>query len=454
MRDYMKRKIYDKMVEWQEKSAGKTALLIDGARRVGKSYIAEVFAKERYKSYILINFDRVDDDVKELFEHYRNDLDTFFIYLSAIYQKKLYTRESLIIFDEVQMYPKARSMIKYLVADGRYDYIETGSLMSIRKNVKDIMIPSEERHIKMYPMDFEEFMWAIDSETIMDAIKMSFKTKKALPMALHRKAMDCFRQYIVVGGMPQAVAEYVSSRDLEAVDTIKRDIISLYRADINKHVDGYTQKVENIFDEIPSQLQKHEKKFLLSALGQGTRFRSYENAFFWLADAMIVNVCYKSTQPSVGLKLSRDNSSMKLYMADTGLLISHAFDENAIMGEELYRKLLLGKLELNEGMLFENIVAQMLTANGHKLYFYSNSSRTDASQRMEIDFLITKSKITNRHNISPIEVKSNKRYTLTSLKKFIRRFSDQLDTPIVLHTGELKGEDGITYLPVYMTCLL
>lgn len=450
----MQRKIYQKMVEWKEKSSGKTALLIDGARRVGKSYIAEKFAKEQYKSYILINFDRADNDIKELFEHYRNDLDTFFVYLSTIYQKKLYPRESLLIFDEVQMYPKARSMIKYLVEDGRYDYVETGSLMSIRKNVKDIMIPSEERHIKMYPMDFEEFLWAMDNELIMDAIKLSFENKTPLPQKIHLMAMDNFRQYLIVGGMPQAVAEYVATRDFDTVDAIKRDIISLYRADINKHAGGYTQKVESVFDEIPSQLQKHEKKFFLSVLGQGTRFRSYENAFLWLNDAMLVNVCYNSTQPSIGLKLNRDNSSMKLYMADTGLLISHAFDENAIMGEDLYKKLLLGKLELNEGMLFENIVAQMLTANGHKLYFYSNSSRTDASQRMEIDFLIAKSRITNRHNISPIEVKSSKRYTLTSLRKFSKKFSDQLDTAIVLHIGTLKIEDGIMYLPVYMTGLL
>lgn len=450
----MQRKIYQKMIEWKEKSSGKTALLIDGARRVGKSYIAEKFAKEQYKSYILINFDRADNDIKELFEHYRNDLDTFFVYLSAIYQKKLYPRESLLIFDEVQMYPKARSMIKYLVEDGRYDYIETGSLMSIRKNVKDILIPSEERHIKMYPMDFEEFLWAMDNEPIMNAIKLSFKNKTPLPQKLHRMAMDNFRQYLIVGGMPQAVAEYIVTRDFDAVDAIKRDIISLYRADINKHAGGYTQKVESVFDEIPSQLQKHEKKFSLSALGQGTRFRSYENAFLWLNDAMLVNICYNSTQPSIGLKLNRDNSSMKLYMADTGLLISHAFDENAIMGEDLYKKLLLGKLELNEGMLFENIVAQMLTANGHKLYFYSNSSRADASQRMEIDFLIAKSRITNRHNIFPIEVKSSKRYTLTSLRKFSKKFSDQLDTAIVLHIGTLKVEDGIMYLPVYMTGLL
>ena len=450
----MKRKIYEEMLSWKNKSDGSTALLIDGARRIGKSYIAEEFAKSEYTSYIMIDFNLAGDDVKNLFENYMNDLDTFFLYLSTFYGVKLVPRKSLIIFDEVQLYPRARSVIKYLVADGRYDYIETGSLMSIKKNVKDILIPSEERHIKMYPMDFEEFMWAIDKEQILDIIRMCFEKKKPMEQGLHRIAMDCFRQYLIVGGMPQAVAKYIKTKDFSDCDAVKRDILELYRADISKHAKGYERKVANIFDEIPAQLQKHEKKFTLSALGSGARFRSYENAFLWLEDSMIVNVCYNSTQPSIGLKLNRDNSSMKLYMADTGLLISHAFDESTIMGEELYKKLLLGKLELNEGMIFENIVAQMLVVNGHKLYFYSNPSRNDVSKRMEIDFLITKRKITNRHNISPIEVKSSKNYTLSSLKKFQIQYNDQLDMSYVLHTGNLKQEDGIIYLPVYMTWLL
>ncbi len=448
----MKRKIYDELIQW--KSRGKTALLIDGARRVGKSYIAEEFAKAEYKSYILIDFNRIGKEVTDLFENYLNDLDTLFMYLSAYYNIKLYDRESLIIFDEVQMFPKARAAIKFLVADGRYDYIETGSLMSIKKNVRDIVIPSEEHHIKMYPMDFEEFLWALGNDTLMSMIKKCFDNRQPMGQAMHRKAMDYFRQYLIVGGMPQAVAEYEDSHDFDRVDRIKRDILTLYRADIMKHAEGYEMKVAGIFDEIPAQLQKHEKKFKLSSLKKEARFREYEDALFWLSDAMITNVCYNSTAPNIGLRLNMDRMTLKCYMADTGLLISHAFDENGIVSEEIYKKLLFDKLEVNKGMIVENIVAQMLAANGHNLYFYSNSSREDSSSRMEIDFLIAKSKISNRHNISPIEVKSSKNYTLSSLRKFINKYAEQLHIPYVLHTGDLKSEEGITYLPLYMTPLL
>ena len=450
----MKRKIYDELLTWKKRDSSKTALLIDGARRVGKSYIVEEFARSEYKSYILIDFYRADRQVKELFENYLNDLDSFFRYLAAIFETKLYEHESLIIFDEIQFFPKARAAIKYLVADGRYSYIETGSLVSIRENVKDILIPSEERHLTMHPMDFEEFLWALGNDTLMDFISMCFEQKKSMGQSMHRKAMDYFRQYIIVGGMPQAVQEYVDTKDFDAVDRIKRNILALYRADISKHAIGYERKVESIFDEMPGQLQKHEKKFTLASLGKSTRFREYESAFLWLDDAMIINTCWNSTQPSIGLKLNRDNSTMKLYMADTGLLISHSFDENGLVSNEIYKKLLLGKLEVNEGMIFENIVAQMLTAAGHKLYFYSNPSRNDKDQRMEIDFLIAKSRITNRHNISPIEVKSGKRYTLSSINKFRKQFAEQLDTGYVLHIGDYKSEDGIEFLPVYMTPLL
>lgn len=450
----MKRKIYTEMIRWKKNSAGKTALLIDGARRVGKSYIVEQFARENYKSYIFIDFNRADDNIKELFIHYLNDLDIFFMYLSGYYNIKLYERESLIVLDEVQLFPKARSAIKYLVADGRYDYVETGSLMSIKKNVRDILIPSEERHMKMYPMDFEEFLWALGNDTLIELIKNCFNNKKPMGQAFHRKAMDYFRQYFIIGGMPQAVCEYIDTRDFEKTDQVKRDILSLYRADIVKHAAGYEMKVEGIFDEIPAQLQKHEKKFRLSALKKEARFREYEDALFWLNDAMIINTCYNSTAPDIGLKLNMDRLTLKCYMGDTGLLISHAFDENGIVSEELYKRLLFGKLEVNQGMLVENVVAQMLSAAGHRLYFYSNSNRKDAGERMEIDFLIAKSKISSRHNISPIEVKSGKNYTLSSLRKFRVKYAEQLHIPYVLHTGDLKEEEGIMYLPLYMTPLL
>ena len=452
--DTLRRKIYTELLKWKEEEAGRTALLIDGARRVGKSYIVENFAKEEYKSYIIIDFNRVNQEVTELFENYLNDLDLFFMYLSNYYNVKLYERDTLIIFDEVQLFPRARAAIKYLVADGRYDYIETGSLMSIKKNVKDIVIPSEERHLRMYPLDFEEFLWALDNESLMDFIKVFFEKKKPLGAALHRKAMDYFRQYMIVGGMPQAVERYVETKDFERVDRVKRDILELYRADIVKHAQGYEMKVEQIFDDIPAQLQKHDKKFKLSSLKKEARFRDYEDAIFWLSDAMIVNVCYNSTAPNIGLKLNMDRVTMKCYMADTGLLISHAFDENGIVSEEIYKKLLFDKLEVNKGMIMENIVAQMLVASGHKLYFYNNPSRDDASLRMEIDFLIAKSKITSKHNISPIEVKSGGKYTLTSLKKCREKYTEQLDTLYVLHKNDLKVEEGIVYLPLYMTPLL
>ncbi len=450
----MKRKIYNDLLDWKINSLGKTALLIDGARRIGKSFIVEEFAKNEYKSYILIDFNRVGDDIRDLFNHYLNDLDTFFMYLSTLYNTKLFEQETLIIFDEVQLFPRARSAIKYLVADGRYDYIETGSLMSIKKNIKDILIPSEERHLRMGPMDFEEFLWAIGNDTLMTSIKLCFDAKKEMGQALHRKAMDVFRQYLIVGGMPQAVQEYILTHDFDKVDKIKRDILNLYRNDIIKYAEGYERKVESIFDQIPSQLQRHEMSFKLASLEKDARFRDYEDAFFWLDDAMIINTCFNSSEPSIGLKLNMDRTTLKCYMADTGLLISHAFDENGIVSEEVYKKILLDKLEVNMGMVIENIVAQMLVSTGHKLYFYSNPSRDDSSSRMEIDFLISKSKISNRHNISPIEVKSSKNYTLSSLKKFQKKYSEQLNIPYVLHTSDLKEENGILYLPLYMTPLL
>ncbi|MCI8645734.1 MAG: ATP-binding protein [Firmicutes bacterium] len=450
----MRRKMYDRLLEWKKNSNGSSALLLQGARRVGKSYIVEEFAKKEYKSYLLIDFNRADQQVRDIFLHDLNDLDTLFLKLTTLFGITLYDRQSLIIFDEVQLFPRARSAIKYLVADGRYDYIETGSLISIRENVRDILIPSEEDHINMYPMDFEEFLWAMGNETIMDLFQTCFERKKPLGQALHRKAMDLFRQYLIVGGMPQAVETYVSSRDFSKVDRIKRRILALYRDDIRKHAQGYELKVSSIFDELPSQLKNQNRHFKLSSLKAGARFDEYKDALFWLSDAMIVNNCYNSTEPSLGLNLNRDRTLLKCYMGDTGLLISHAFDENGIVSEEIYKKLLLDKLEVNMGMVIENAVAQMLTASGRKLYFYANSSRTDTASRMEIDFLIAKNKVSSRHNISPIEVKSGKNYTLASLKKFIAKYAEQTHIPYVLHTNDLKEENGILYLPLYMTPLL
>lgn len=450
----MKRKIYNKLLEWKQESNGEYALLIDGARRVGKSYIVRQFAEKEYRSCVILDFNLVSKSIKDLFENDLDNLDRFFMYLSNYTGKTLYTRDTLIVFDEVQQYPKARAAIKYLVKDGRYDYIETGSLISIKKNVEGIVIPSEEEHIKMFPMDFEEFLWAMGEEMLMPFIKDCFERKKPLGQLMHRRAMDYFRLYMIVGGMPQAVEKYVETRDFAKVDKLKRRILELYRSDISKYAKGYDTKVKSIFEEIPSQLQKHEKKFRLSALKEGARARDYETAFFWLDDAMIINSCYNTTEPNVGLNLNKDTNTMKCYMADTGLLISHAFDANEIVSEDLYRKILLDKLEMNSGMIVENIVAQMLRTAGHKLFFYSNSSMTDKDSRMEIDFLIAKSKITTRHNISPIEVKSSARYTLTSLRKCIAKYGSCLSTAYVIHPADLKEEDNIVFLPLYMCPLL
>lgn len=449
----MKRKIYNELLEWKNKRNGATAVIIEGARRIGKSYIVEEFARNEYDSYLLIDFNKADKVVWEWFDNYLEDLDTLLMNLQIHYGVRLTPRKSVIIFDEVQLCPRARSAIKYLVADGRFDYIETGSLISIKKNVKDILIPSEEQALPMYPMDFEEFLWALDDELMMPFITQCFQKRKPLG-GLHRKALDYFRTYMIVGGMPQAILKYIETHDFEEVDSVKRSILQVYKNDIAKYASNVEHKVKSIFDELPTQLQKHEKKFRLSALEPGAAYRDYDDAFFWLSDAGIVNICYNCTAPNIGLRLNMERNTLKCYMADTGLLFSHAFDEKGHVPNEIYQKIIHDKLEINEGMLVENIVAQMLTTAGHKLYFYSNSSRENAEDRMEIDFLTAKSKLTSRHNITPIEVKSSQRYTLSSINKCINKFGNYLSTPIVLHSADLKQEKGIDYLPLYMTPLL
>lgn len=401
----------------------------------------------------MINFRTASRDVKSWFDIYLEDIDKLLGNLQLHYGKRLNPRQSLIVFDEIQDCPRAREAIKYLVADGRFDYIETGSLVSIKKNVKDIQIPSEEYSISMYPMDFEEFLWAMGNDLLMPYLQDCFEKLQPVGQALHRKAMDLFRQYLVVGGMPQVVLSYVKTKDFAAVELVKRQILQLYRNDIQKYANNMEAKVTTIFDELPSQLQRHEKRFRLSAISPNARMREYEEAFFWLSDSGVVNCCYNTTEPSLGLSLNMERSTVKCYMGDTGLLISHAFDDKGKVPVEVYQKLILGKLETNEGMLTENIVAQMLKASGHRLFFYSRSD-SNSEERMEIDFLIRKSKINNRHNISPIEVKSGRNYTLSSLKKCMAKYAPYLSTSYVLHTGDIKQEDGIVYLPLYMAPLL
>lgn len=444
-----KRKIYEELIKWKRISNGSTALLIDGARRVGKSYIAEEFAKNEYKSYILVDFGNVPNDVLHLFAQESSDLDLFFAKLSAFYGIKLFKRDSLIVFDEVQQFPRARQLIKYLVADGRYDYLETGSLIRLKKNVQGIIIPSEEEHIEMFPMDFEEFLWAMGDTVTVPLIKACFESKKPLGQALHRKIMNDFRQYVLVGGMPQSVAAYLNGKDFEASDMAKRRILKLYHDDVSKFAEGYEDKVFALFDGIPAQLSKKEKKYKLSSLGKKARFRSYEDSFVWLNESMIVNTCFNATDPNVGLALSADHSTQKCYMADTGLLVTQTFMDKAFTENGLYRAILFDKLSINEGMIMENVVAQMLRTNGHKLYFYSRTDATNRKNDMKIDFLITEG-----NKICPIEVKSNNYVSHSSLDKFRDKFSSKIGNSYILYSKDVIVKDGIIHLPIYMAMFL
>lgn len=384
----IKRKIYQKLLDWKQKSKGKSTLLLSGARRVGKSFICEQFGKNEYKSIIFLDFSNISKEITDVFANESTDLSLFFAKLSAYYRTRLYNRESLFVFDEVQQFPKARQLLKHLVADGRYDYIETGSLISLRRNVKDIVIPSEEEHLDMLPLDFEEFLWALEDETTIPYLRRCFARKEPLGQALHRKVMNDFRQYMLVGGMPQAVLAYMENRDFAEADIVKKRILALYRNDVAKFAGGYESKVRAVFDSIPGQLSKKEKKYKLSSLSKDARLRDYEDAFMWLSGAMIVNTCFNATDPNVGLALSGDHNTQKIYMADTGLLVTHTFMDKEYTNNELYRAILFDKLGINEGMIIENAVAQMLRFNGHRLYFYSRVDAANRQNMMEIDFLV------------------------------------------------------------------
>lgn len=445
----MKRKVYDKMLEWKAKYAGRYALMLDGARRVGKSWLAEEFAKAEYDSYVLIDFSKAKKDVKSLFDDYLDDLDTFFMMLETMMKVRLFKGRSLVVFDEVQRFPRAREAIKHLVKDGRFHYIETGSLISIKKNVEDILIPSEEMHIDVHPMDFEEFLWATGNPVMMDAIRSVVVSGKEFGQALHRQMMSVFRQYLVVGGMPQAVAEFVRSHDLALVDGAKREVLRIYRQDIHKFGGRLRHRIESIWDEIPAQLSKHEKRFKPGDIEPGIKMRDLKESFQWLQEARTVNLAYNVTDPNVGLKMTMDGFALKGYLADTGLLISHAFDENELASAEIHRRILFDKLELNEGMLMENIVCQMIVASGRKPYFYSRIDPNNAEERMEIDFLLSKTKTGRRKNIVPIEVKSAKRYTQISLDKFRSKFRPYIDLPTVLDVNDRHVKDSVAYLPLY-----
>ncbi len=382
-----KRKIYNQLLDWKNKSKGSKAILIEGARRIGKSTIAEEFGKNNYKSYIIIDFSKASHSIKEGFNNFLDDLDSLFMMISLEYGVTLYNRDTLLIFDEVQSFPRAREAIKHLVKDGRYDYIETGSLISIKENTKNILIPSEEKSIRMYPMDFEEFAWALGEERIIEYIKDCFNNKKPLLEPLHKKAMFLFKQYLLVGGMPKVVKTFLKdNKQFENCDEEKREILNTYRNDIMKIDQNYKAKVLSIYDRIPGFLSSHEKRVKINSIDSSNRAISYEETFFWLADSMICNECFSSNDPNVGLSLNEDRTYIKCYMNDTGLLFSHAFDEYPDMAKNIYASILQDKLSVNKGMLYENLIAQMLVASGHKLYFYNHYNDEKHRNDIEIDF--------------------------------------------------------------------
>ena len=447
----LKRKIYKKLLEWKNECQGKKALLIEGARRIGKSTICEEFGKNEYESYLLIDFAKKDKEVEMYFERYLNDLDTFFMLLQTHFGTKLTERNTLIIFDEVQMFPQARAAIKYLVADGRYDYIETGSLISIRENVKNIVIPSEERNINMYPLDFEEFAIALEEDLLVEYIKKCFEKREPLERSMHNQAMLLFHQYMLVGGMPMPVVAFIESKkDFTEADKEKRDILKLYREDIMKIDMRYRSKVLAIYDQIPGFLSQHEKRVVFKKLQDGSYADQYEGTFFWLSDSMISNECFLCNDPNVGLSLNETRSYVKCYMGDTGLLVSHAFDENELLEDEVYKQILAGKLQINEGMLYENAIAQMLVANGHKLYFYTHYNENKHRNDMEIDFIISNNSRL-KYKMFPIEVKSGKQYKTTSLNNFREKYKERIGESYIIHPRNLIVKDGIICIPPYMT---
>lgn len=450
----LKRKIYDKLLEWKKECGGTKAILIEGARRIGKSTVCEEFGKNEYETYILIDFAKKDAAVERYFIQYLNDLDTFFMMLSTYFGIKLVDRKSLIIFDEVQMFPQARAAIKYLVADGRYDYIETGSLISVKENIKDIVIPSEERSLCMYPLDFEEFAWALGEELLISYIKKCFENKEPLERGMHNKAMLLFKQYLLVGGMPKPVVLFVSNgKDFGAADIEKRDILKLYRNDIMKIKSQYRSKVLAIFDQIPGLLSQHEKRVVFKDIQEGSYADQYSETFFWLSDSMISNECFMCSDPNVGLSINEVRSYVKCYLGDTGLLVSHAFDENELLESDVYSQILNDKLSMNEGMLYENAIAQMLTANGHKLYFYTHYSEKKHRNDIEIDFIISNnSKL--KYKVFPIEVKSGKKYSTSSLLKFREKYRQRIGESYIIHPRNLLIKDDVLCIPPYMTICL
>lgn len=449
------RKAYKRLLDWKRSSAGETALLVEGARRVGKTTLVKRFAEREYSASLVIDFAHTSDDVRETFRLYATDLDRFFQRLQALSSTRLKKGDSLVVFDEVQRFPPAREFLKYLVEDGRYHYVETGSLVSIRRNVEDIVIPSEEEALELDPLDFEEWLWAMAERPLADAVREAYESLAPLDDAIHRMAMRLFREYLLVGGMPQVIAAYEPGKDFGDADRAKRRILKLYGEDIGKYAGNDRSRVEAVFQCIPGQLSKHEKKFTFASIDKNARYREYAGSLRWLESSRTVNVCRSATDPNVGLALSADDESFKVYMADTGLLCAHTFADRRRTPDELYRAVLFDKLGVNEGMLVENCVAQQLRASGRRLFFYSTYS-TDAKDRMEIDFLAVReySDAGLKPRVSPIEVKSSGRYSTKSLEKFRAKFGKHIGTELVLHPKNVLVQGNRICLPLYMAHLV
>ena len=444
-----RRKIYDDLKQWKDTKAGKHALLIEGARRVGKSTIIEEFVRNEYRSYILIRFEKVGRNIKNLFEDL-GDLDRFFLYLQQYTGVMLYERQSAIVFDEVQLFPLARQSIKVLLEDGRYDYYETGSLISIKKNVQNILIPSEEDTMHMYPMDFEEFLWARGEETVMPFIRKAFESQTPLGTDMHEHLIRFYRTYMIVGGMPQAIQALNDNNSFSSAEDAKRTILDLYIKDASKLDKGSDMvNVSALLRNLSSNLERHEKTFSPGSVKKGIGMRELQRSIDDLGESMMVNLCYRITEPSVDQYGHFDPSVLKIYMNDTGLLLTQSFSSSEKNKEEIYNSLLEGDLDVNEGMYFENMVAQELRMSGHGLFF-SRFKHNDSEKLQEIDFIITRD-----GSPVPIEVKSGKRSSQhRSLDRFMDMYGSKVGRPFVIHSKDLRVGEDATYIPIYMASLL
>ena len=440
-----KRKIYDELLQWKRTDEGRTAVLIQGARRVGKSTIAKEFAENEYETHILVDFAACSVEIRELFNDV-SDLNRIFMRLQLEYSVELKERKSVIIFDEVQLAPKARQAIKYLVKDGRYDYMETGSLISIRKNVRDILIPSEEVKLHMFPMDYEEFRWALGDTATIRLLQGCFHGRTSMGDATNRKLMRDFRLYMLVGGMPQAVAAYLETNNLEKVDSVKRSIITLYEDDFNK-IDP-TGNASKMFRQIPAQLTNNANRYLAWSATDGTRNSVLAEIISEIKESMVVNMAYHANDPSAGMALHQDPSKYKMFTGDTGLFVTLAFWDRKFTDNTIYHKLLSDKLSTDLGYVYENVVAQMLKAAGHELYYYTFPTES-GKHNYEVDFLIA-----DGDKVSPVEVKSSGYKAHTSLDAFCMKFSSRIRNKYLVYTKDLRKDGDVLYLPVYMTMFL